>query len=76
MTPLRADYLSWGRVHRYAHHVFSPGFIDSARATIETVVANRESALPLTTAEAPLGSMPPGSIPESRFPIPGDRQAS
>lgn len=46
MTPLRDDYLSWGRAHRYAHHVFSPGFIDNARSAMATALANRESVLP------------------------------
>src|SRR5258705_8421125 len=46
MTPLRHDYLSWGRVHRYAHHAFTPGFIDSARGALANAVASGESVLP------------------------------
>jgi FAD/FMN-containing dehydrogenase len=46
MTALRSDYLSWGRAHRYAHHAFSPGFIDDARSALATAVANGESVLP------------------------------
>ena len=43
---MRADYLSWGRVHRYAHHAFSPGFVDLARGALASAAANRESVLP------------------------------
>ncbi len=46
MATFRADYLSWGRVHRYVHDACAPAFIDNARSAMVGMLANGESMLP------------------------------
>jgi FAD/FMN-containing dehydrogenase len=46
MTPLRDDFLSWGRAHRYAHRALVPAFVDDAQGALAAAVASGTPVLP------------------------------